>query len=75
MSDWTQYGDGSYAVLSFEDPPFVAAEPIPQAEDAEVSATKEAEELAAELGVDLSQVQGSGKNGRITKGDVQAAAG
>ena len=74
MSDWSQYGDGSYVVLSFADPPF-SEEPAPEAAPAvEVYATKEAEELAAELGLDLSQIPGSGKNGRVTKADVQAAS-
>jgi pyruvate/2-oxoglutarate dehydrogenase complex dihydrolipoamide acyltransferase (E2) component len=38
-------------------------------------ATDAARQKADELGVDLSQVQGSGANGRITVRDVQAAAG
>src|SRR3712207_2281573 len=37
-------------------------------------ATEAARQKAQELGVDLSQVQGSGANGRITVRDVQAAA-
>src|SRR5215218_3365835 len=37
-------------------------------------ATDAARQKADELGVDLSQVQGSGANGRITVRDVQAAA-
>jgi pyruvate/2-oxoglutarate dehydrogenase complex dihydrolipoamide acyltransferase (E2) component len=37
-------------------------------------ATDAARQKAQELGVDLSQVQGSGANGRITVRDVQAAA-
>ena len=32
-------------------------------------------ELAAELGVDISTVEGTGKDGRVTVGDVRAAAG
>ncbi len=35
--------------------------------------TDEAVELAAELGIDLGNVAGSGAKGRITKGDVQKA--
>ncbi|WP_416838860.1 2-oxo acid dehydrogenase subunit E2 [Haloferax sp. DFSO52] len=50
-------------------------------EDSEESADKRvfappsARRLARELGVDISRVSGSGKNGRITESDVQAAAG
>lgn len=36
-------------------------------------ATPAAEELAAQEGIDLSTVKGTGKEGRITKGDVDAA--
>lgn len=43
-----------------------------QKED-EVNATPDAIELAKENGVDLSTVEGSGKDGRILKSDVQAA--
>lgn len=39
----------------------------------EISATGAAAELAAELGVDLSTVTGTGKNGNITKADVEKA--
>jgi len=40
----------------------------------DIDTTGAAAELALELGVDLSEVQGSGKGGRITKADVEAAA-
>ena len=40
----------------------------------DISTTGAAAELAAELGVDLSTVKGTGKNGNITKADVQKAA-
>lgn len=45
----------------------------PEAEEAP-DATPAAEELAEEKGVDLEKVEGSGKDGRITKPDVEAAA-
>jgi len=45
-----------------------------QSNGSEARATKEAAELAEELGVDLSSVQGTGKDGKITKPDVEAAA-
>lgn len=40
----------------------------------DISTTGAAAELAAELGVDLSQVEGTGKGGRITKSDVEKAS-
>ena len=40
----------------------------------DLSVTGAAAELAAELGVDLSTVTGTGKDGNITKADVQKAA-
>jgi pyruvate/2-oxoglutarate dehydrogenase complex dihydrolipoamide acyltransferase (E2) component len=40
----------------------------------EVEATPAAERRAEELGVDLSQVRGTGSGGRITVKDVQSAA-
>lgn len=42
---------------------------------ADLSVTGAAAELADELGVDLSTVTGTGKDGNITKADVQKAAG
>lgn len=65
MNRWVQNEDGTYS-RRYRD---VAAET-----DEEVSATKAAAELAEELGVDLSAVEGSGAEGRITKSDVEAAA-
>jgi pyruvate/2-oxoglutarate dehydrogenase complex dihydrolipoamide acyltransferase (E2) component len=40
----------------------------------DIETTGAAAELAQELGVDLSTVEGTGKDGRITKADVEAAA-
>lgn len=45
----------------------------PDLSDVAVAAGPEARRLARELGIDLSQVQGSGKNGRVTVEDVRAA--
>lgn len=45
-----------------------------EAEANEIDATDAAIEAAAELGVDLASVSGSGVDGRITKADVEAAA-
>ena len=38
----------------------------------DAEATDEARELAAERGLDLSEIEGSGKDGRVTKKDVEA---
>jgi pyruvate dehydrogenase E2 component (dihydrolipoyllysine-residue acetyltransferase) len=62
--------------------PKPAAQPAPATQDGngaaapstEVKASPLAKRLAAELGVDLAAVQGSGPEGRIVKEDVQAAA-
>jgi large subunit ribosomal protein L20 len=43
-------------------------------EEGKVHATEAAERKAQELGVDLSTVEGTGKDGRITVGDVDKAA-
>jgi pyruvate dehydrogenase E2 component (dihydrolipoamide acetyltransferase) len=53
--------------------PPVAGSPGPAAA-VEVKASPLAKRLAAELGVNLAMVQGSGPEGRIVKEDVQAAA-
>ena len=42
--------------------------------EGKVEATEAAERKAQELGVDLSTVEGTGKEGRITVGDVDKAA-
>ena len=44
------------------------------ASEDEIDATDAAKELAAEEDVDLASVEGTGSDGRITKGDVQEAA-
>lgn len=44
------------------------------AEEPEVDATPAAAELAEEKGVDLTEVEGTGKDGRVTKPDVEKAA-
>ena len=51
-----------------------ATEASDGAADTRVFAPPSARRLARELGVDISQVSGSGKNGRITESDVRAAA-
>jgi pyruvate dehydrogenase E2 component (dihydrolipoamide acetyltransferase) len=54
-----------------------AEKPAPKAEKAEearVKASPVARRVAAELGVDLSSVNGTGPEGRVTETDVRAAA-
>jgi pyruvate dehydrogenase E2 component (dihydrolipoamide acetyltransferase) len=46
----------------------------PAAPDGPVYAGPGARRLARDLGIDLAQVKGSGRKGRITKSDVEAAA-
>jgi pyruvate dehydrogenase E2 component (dihydrolipoamide acetyltransferase) len=46
----------------------------PQPEGARVKASPVARRIAAELGVDLSSVKGTGPEGRVTETDVRAAA-
>jgi pyruvate dehydrogenase E2 component (dihydrolipoamide acetyltransferase) len=53
------------------DPPPVTA----SATDDPVHASPIARRMARELGVDLAALEGTGRNGRVTKEDVQAAAG
>jgi pyruvate dehydrogenase E2 component (dihydrolipoamide acetyltransferase) len=45
----------------------------PQREEARVKASPVARRIAAELGVDLSTVKGTGPEGRVTESDVRAA--
>jgi pyruvate dehydrogenase E2 component (dihydrolipoamide acetyltransferase) len=47
---------------------------IEKAEEARVKASPVARRIAAELGVDLSSVKGTGPEGRVTETDVRAAA-
>ena len=46
----------------------------PQKEEARVKASPVARRVAAELGVDLSSVKGTGPDGRVTETDVRVAA-
>ncbi len=56
-------------------PAAVAPAPAPVAADGRVVATPRARKLAAQLGVALAAVRGSGPNGRIQAEDVEQAAG
>ena len=55
-------------------PPVVAPVAAPVAAQADAYVTPIVRKLAAELGVNLSAIQGTGVGGRIRKEDVQAAA-
>ena len=55
-------------------PPAQAARQPTKAEEARVKASPVARRIAAELGVDLSSVKGTGPEDRITETDVRAAA-
>lgn len=48
------------------------ANPVTDEDSGDVEATPAAKELADEKGVDLSEVDGSGAGGKITKADVEA---
>jgi len=70
---WIQNPDGSFTRISQA---VKEVEAFEQSENyyKDIETTGAAADLAAELGVDLSEVEGSGKGGRITKADVEAAA-
>ena len=60
------------AAAALAPPP--ASAPVALSTDDRVKASPLARRIAAELGVDLTQVVGTGPNGRIIKEDVEAAA-
>jgi pyruvate dehydrogenase E2 component (dihydrolipoamide acetyltransferase) len=65
------------AVASKAEKKAEAEEPTPKIakpEEARVKASPVARRIAAELGVDLSRVKGSGPEGRVTETDVRGAA-
>lgn len=68
-----EQGDGSKNA-STESESDAEARKSTEDKGAEVDATPAAEALAEEKGVDLSEVDGSGKDGTVTKADVEAAA-
>jgi large subunit ribosomal protein L21 len=62
------------AKVEAEKPAKVEAEKPAKAEPAvEIDATDTARELAAEAGIDLATIEGTGKEGRVLKADVQKA--
>lgn len=54
--------------------PTAAAPKIDKGEEARIKASPVARRVAAELGVDLASVKGTGPDGRVTETDVRAAA-
>jgi pyruvate dehydrogenase E2 component (dihydrolipoamide acetyltransferase) len=69
-------GDGAVAEPRDEEQP--RAEPAPQqraASEEKVRATPLVRKVAAELGVDLAAITGTGPQGRVTEDDVRGAAG
>lgn len=75
---WVLNDDGSYtrrqAVEEYEARLARASGEVEEAEKEEIEATDAASDLAEELGVDLASVEGTGKDGKITVGDVRAAS-
>lgn len=65
-------GDAAPAAAAAPAP--AAAAPVQAAPAAGAAAMPSAAKLAAETGVDLSKVAGSGRDGRVLKEDVQSAA-
>src|SRR5207247_8200877 len=55
-------------------PPQEKNKPPARTEEARVKASPVARRVAAELGVDLASVKGTGPEGRVTETDVRAAA-
>ena len=68
---WVKNEDGTYSKRYLQlDANGVPVEQHPE----EVKITSAAADLAEELGVNVEEIEGSGSEGRITKGDVEAAA-
>ena len=66
LNVWEQTEDGSWIRKRSNSEEPVAKEKGP-------NATSGAVDAAAELGIDLTTISGTGKDGKITKADVEAA--
>jgi len=79
LTNWVQVeGDHADDTAYLRSPLAPTEQPTDEARttaeaEPEINATDGAVEYAKEVGVDLSDVKGSGVGGRITKGDVEAA--
>ena len=62
------------AEASVSPAPTQPTRPAPKADEARVKASPVARRIAAELGVDLANVKGTGPEGRVTETDARAAA-
>ncbi len=78
---WVKNEDGSFSRIPPSEPdqlPGAIEVTTPEAPNEnyykDIATTGAAADLAAELGVDLSEVEGTGLHGKITKADVEAAA-
>jgi len=69
-----QKGEAAVSVARTEAPPQKPQARQQKSEEARVKASPVARRIAAELGVDLSTVKGTGPDGRVTETDVRAAA-
>jgi 2-oxoglutarate dehydrogenase E2 component (dihydrolipoamide succinyltransferase) len=67
-------GNGGATGADAEAEPSAAASPPGDADDGSAQTSPAARAIAAEHGIDLASVKGSGPNGRVTKEDVAKAA-
>lgn len=79
IASGAQFGPGEWAIGVDPAHPFDRAKIdngilIPEATPPAIKATEAAENKAAELGIDLSAVTGTGSDERITVEDVEAAS-
>ncbi len=66
--------DASFGIEDEAEPAAPVADDAAAAESGSVRASPVAKRLAKKLGIDLATVKGTGRNGRISKEDVEAAA-
>jgi pyruvate/2-oxoglutarate dehydrogenase complex dihydrolipoamide acyltransferase (E2) component len=68
INELTDHPDLTVEVISADSP-----NEIPPGVEYRVNATPDAKELAKDKGIDILSLKGSGKNGRVTKQDVEKA--